>query len=315
MRETAKVTNGEAAFFLQELRRWQPFGEEPAKKELSEAEAYCRSWARNQYENFTVVSWLLPRRVRQDFYNVYAYCRWADNLADEIEDHAESLQLLDEWEAELIKCWGGEPRHPILIALKSTVIKYDFEPKLFLDLLSAFRQDREVFRYENAVELVDYCRRSANPVGRILLHLAKCHEPEALARSDDVCTGLQLANFCQDMSRDAVIGRIYAPSELWGQHEVTEQMILQRQPTSQLQSMLSDWVAETREYFVRGRALIDMTPSWLSTDVKLFIGGGESILSAIEKQGFDVWTRRPTVSKAQKVWLLMRALLLRRQRS
>lgn len=312
MRETAKVTNREAAFFLQELRRWQPFGGEPANSELSEAEDYCRSWARKQYENFTVVSWLLPRRVRQDFFNIYAFCRWSDNLADEIEDHAESLQLLDEWQVELMKCWEGMPRHPILIALKSTIEEYDFEPELFLDLLSAFRQDREVFRYNNANELVDYCRRSANPVGRILLHLAECHEPEALARSDDVCTGLQLANFCQDMSRDAAIGRIYAPSTLWGQHAVTEQMILDRRPTSQLQSMLKDWVAETREYFVRGRELIGMTPGWLSTDLKLFIGGGESILSAIEQQCFDVWTRRPTVSKTQKAWLIVRSLLLRR---
>lgn len=311
MRETAKVTNGEAAFFLQEIKRWQPFGVEPAKNGLSEAEDYCRSWARKQYENFTVVSWLLPRRVRQDFFNVYAYCRWSDNLADEIEDHAESLQLLDEWQAELMKCWEGKPRHPILIALTSTIEEYDFEPELFLALLSAFRQDRAVFRYKNANELVDYCRRSANPVGRILLHLAGCHDPEAIARSDDVCTGLQLANFCQDMSRDAAIGRIYAPSELWGEHEVTEQMILDRQPTSQLQSMLKGWVAETRKYFVRGSDLIGMTPSWLSTDVKLFIGGGESILRAIEQQSYDVWTRRPTVSKFQKVWLLMRVLLLR----
>ncbi len=312
MRETAKVTNGEAAFFLQELKRWQPFGEEPAKNGLSAAEDYCRNWARKQYENFTVVSWLLPRRVRQDFFNVYAYCRWSDNLADEIEDNAESLQLLDEWQAELMECWEGKPRHPILTALKSTIEKYELEPELFLGLLSAFRQDRRVFRYENANELVDYCRRSANPVGRILLHLAACHEPEAIARSDDVCTGLQLANFCQDMSRDAAVGRIYAPIELWGEHEVTEQMILDRQPTSQLQSMLKGWVAETRKYFVRGSDLIGMTPSWLSTDVKLFIGGGESILTAIEQQSYDVWTRRPIVSKFQKAWLLMRVLLLRK---
>ncbi|MEM7477339.1 MAG: squalene/phytoene synthase family protein, partial [Planctomycetota bacterium] len=139
----------------------------------------------------------------------------------------------------------------------------------------------------------------------ILLELANCMSDKTQPLSDDICTGLQIANFCQDMSRDAAIGRIYAPEELWSGHGVTESMILKRQPTDELKSMLREWVQETHQYFHRGKQLIALVPKWLATDVELFLRGGQSILQEIERQDYDVWTRRPEISKWKKLKLLL----------
>lgn len=302
----------EREYFRGELIRFGPDQAGPAKPHtkltLRECEQYCQMWASRQYENFTVVSWLLPRALRQHFYNVYAYCRWSDNLADEIESDVESLRLLDWWEHQLQMTIGGAPTHPVLRALEQTIAEFELSLEPFLDLLSAFRQDRQVNRYGTDEELVEYCRRSADPVGRILLSLARSDSPENIALSDQVCTGLQLANFCQDMARDAAIGRVYVPADLMEQFGVTPELILAAECKTQMQDMLGAWIATTRERFVQGWSLVHNVPSWLATDIELFIRGGTCILDRIELADFDVWTERPTVSKSQKLRLAAQAL-------
>ncbi len=310
MLQSAQSTNAAVTFFQTELSRLGPQSP-PTTWSVADANQYCRLWARRSYENFTVASWLLPPPTRQDFYNVYAYCRWADNLADEVDDRETSLSLLAWWQQQLELCYSGRPAHPVLVALQQTIRRHHIPSTPFLDLLSAFRQDQCVKRYDSDEQLLDYCTRSANPVGRILLHLAGAQEEANLILSDQICTGLQLANFCQDMSRDAAMNRIYAPRSRWEPYGVDEEMLLAMQPTEQLRSMLAKWVGDTRLLFDSGRPLTDRVPQWLATDIDLFIRGGAAVLDAIERQQFDVWTRRPRISKFQKVQLLGRSLISR----
>lgn len=302
--ETSSTYN---RFFLAELTRLGP-NQAPTAWSLDDARAYCRMWARKQYENFHVVSFLIPRQFRQDFFNIYAYCRWADNLADEVAEPDESRALLDWWEAQLRLCYSGSPAHPVLLALQNTIQSRQLDIRPFLDLLTAFRQDQLVHRYRDDQELLNYCRFSANPVGRILLSLADSDTHDNLHLSDQICTGLQLANFCQDISRDAERGRIYVPKQRWDAHSVDESSLLARTVSPAARAMLAEWVESVRGYLKRGWPLVDQVPGWLACDVDLFVRGGLGILQCIERSEFDVWTRRPTVSKPHKFQLLLRAL-------
>src|SRR5208282_969661 len=166
------------------------------------AQAYTRWLATHHYENFKVVSWLLPKELHQHFYNVYAYCRWADDLGDEIPSKERALELLDWWERELDACYDGRPGHPVFVALHETVVAKDIPKQPFADLLKAFRQDQVVKRYGTWEAVLDYCVYSANPVGRLVLYLCGYRDDERQSMSDATCTALQLANFWQDVSRD-----------------------------------------------------------------------------------------------------------------
>ncbi|GAB5403504.1 MAG: hypothetical protein Aurels2KO_17350 [Aureliella sp.] len=228
-------------------------------------------------------------------------------MADEIESDAESLRLLDWWEEQLTTAETGQPEHPVMRALSSTITEFELSLVPFRDLLSAFRQDRTVQRYDAQAELIDYCRRSADPVGRILLSMAGADSEENFRLSDQVCTGLQLANFCQDMARDAAIGRIYAPRELYESFDVSESMLLEAECKTAMQEMLAAWVGATRERFDAGWELVHRVPKWLATDIELFIRGGTKILDQVATSGYDVWTQRPVVSKSQKLLLVAQA--------
>ena len=300
-------TTSKKLVFAHELARFGP--DQTELVSLQQALAYCSHWATSHPENFIVASVLLPRSLRQDFHNIYAYCRWSDDLADEIDDPHRSLLLLDWWQSELELCPGGQPRHPILKALQQTLQRHNLPLEPFADLLSAFRQDQQIGRYANDWQLLDYCRRSANPVGRILLQLARAVTPTTLRLSDAVCSGLQLANFCQDMSRDAQRGRIYLPRSRWLAHDVDETMLLERRVTPQLRSALAEWVATAQQQLLEGWPLLQLVPRWLRTDIDLFVRGGLAVLQAIEAQQFDVWTKRPQVSKWTQTRLLMSTLL------
>ena len=201
------------------------------------------------------------------------------------------------------------PQHPILVALQDTVQRHALTQQPFVDLLDAFRQDQTVNRYVDDAQLIDYCRRSANPVGRILLQLAQSVTPTTLSLSDAVCTGLQLANFCQDMARDAEMGRIYLPRSRWAANCVQEAMLLKRRVTPELRQALAAWVATARQYLLDGWPLVQHVPRWLRTDVDLFVRGGLAILQAIEAGSCDVWTRRRTVSKWTQTRLFVTAVL------
>ncbi|MGB8013259.1 MAG: squalene synthase HpnC [Terriglobales bacterium] len=277
----------------------------------SEAEAreYCRRLARSHYENFSVASWFLPEQLRQHFFNVYAYCRISDDLGDEVGDTAVSLQLLDQWENELNACYDGQPRHPVFVALAGTVREFEIPKHEFADLLTAFRQDQSVTRYETFQELLGYCRYSANPVGHLVLYLCGYGDAERQRLSDFTCTALQLANFWQDVSADYAKGRIYLPLEDLRRFGVSEDMIRNGANAAAFREMMEFEVARAREWFAQGLPLVAKVDGELATDIELFSRGGQEILNAIERQDYAVLGRRPAISKARKLALVARAAL------
>jgi squalene synthase HpnC len=285
----------------------QPYGPQAQGKPpgLREARLYCRELAKRHYENFAVAGWLSPRRLRQHFYNIYAYCRWADDLADEVRDDQQSLALLTCWEGQLRDCYQGRATHPVFVALAETIAKFNIPVDPFLDLLSAFRQDREVSRYETFEDLLSYCRRSANPVGRLVLYLSGCHAPQRVAPADSICTGLQLANFCQDVAGDWDRGRIYLPQDECRQLGYAEAMFAGRQCNDAFRRLMALQVGRAERYLRAGLPLVDMMPRELRLDVLLFVHGGLAILRRIRRRNYDVWTGRPTVSKMEKVKILV----------
>ena len=281
---------------------------------VKQAERECRQIALSHYENFLVASVLLPRRLKQPFYNVYAFCRTADDLADESATPALALNALLQCQASLDATFAGHPPAGIFPALAKTIEQFRLEKQPFDDLLDAFRQDQQKTRYESIDELLDYCRRSANPVGRIVLKLAAADADAAdLERSDQICTGLQLANFWQDVARDYAIGRIYIPqSELrtWGvSEEMFAEMIQQQSTLPELKALIQAECDRTKTYFDRGEPLCDHVPKWLGRNLRLFVGGGRATLEAIRAINFDVIRMRPRVSKATQAGLILRSLI------
>jgi squalene synthase HpnC len=276
---------------------------------LEEARAYCRRLARSHYENFSVVSWFLPQPLRQHFFNVYAYCRISDDLGDEVGDPAASLQLLDQWEAELSACYAGSPRHPVFVALAETVRTFDIPRHEFSNLLNAFRQDQTVTRYETFEALLGYCLNSANPVGHLLLYLCGYQDFERQKLSDSTCTALQLANFWQDVSVDYGKGRIYLPLEDLRRYGVTEDDLVASRNTPAFCEMMRFEVQRARDWFQQGLPLVGKVNKELAIDLELFTRGGQEILNAIEHRGYAVLGCRPTISKPRKLALIARAAL------
>lgn len=274
---------------------------------LEDANAYCERLARSHYENFSVASWFLPKRLRQHFFNVYAYCRISDDLGDETGDPQASLQLLDQWESELNACYDGSPRHPVFVALAGTVREFGIPKHEFADLLTAFRQDQTVLRYESFDDLLGYCRFSANPVGHLVLYLCGYSDPERQQLSDFTCTALQLANFWQDVTVDFDKGRIYLPLEDLRKYAVSESDIAAKRNTAQFREMMRFEVLRAREWFQRGLPLVRKVNHELAIDLDLFSQGGLEILNAIESQDYAVLGNRPSISKSRKLALVARA--------
>lgn len=275
----------------------------------SEAEQYTRWLATHHYENFHVVSFLLPKRLHQDFYNVYAFCRWADDLGDEIGDPVESLRLLAWWGKELEAMYAGEVQHPVFVALEDTVHKHDLPIQLFSDLISAFEQDQRVTRYANWDELFAYCRCSANPVGRLVLRLCGYADPERDRMSDATCTALQLANFWQDVTGDFEKDRVYLPLDLLARHGCTVEDLAARKFTPAFQAAMREAVEMARKLFLEGLPLAATVDRRLAFDLELFSRGGMRILDKIEQQNYNVLARRPKVSKVDRVELVVHALI------
>jgi squalene synthase HpnC len=268
---------------------------------------YCERLARSHYENFSVATWFLPAQLRQHFYNVYAYCRISDDLGDEVGNAEQSLALLDQWEAELDACYEGTPRHPVFVALRETVRVFDIPKQEFADLLIAFRQDQTVTRFPTFDDVLAYCKYSADPVGHLVLYLGRYRDAERQKLSDYTCTALQLANFWQDIRVDHDKGRIYLPQDSMERFGVSEQEIAQRRATPQFIELMRFEVNRAREWFQRGLPLIKMVSPELALDIELFSRGGQEILNAIERQGFDVLKSRPAIPKTKKLWLVVRA--------
>ncbi len=290
-----------------ELTAWGPTSGH-AVPTLAEAEAYCRRLATTHYENFPMVSWLLPKGLHQHFYNVYAYCRWADDLGDEAGNTERATELLTWWRSELEACYHGELRHPVFVALKPTIDQFQIPITPFRDLISAFEQDQRVTEYNTFDQLRDYCRRSADPVGRIVLYLCGQFTEEHAAWSDSICTGLQLANFWQDVARDYAIGRIYIPREDYERFGITRADFDRRVSTPEFIAMMKFEVDRAREWLQRGLPLIPCLPGRLQIDIDLFAHGGLRILERIEAIGYRVWETRPKVTKFDAARLLLAAL-------
>jgi squalene synthase HpnC len=294
--------------FAAELARYGPaakgFAATSAVPTLDDSRAYCRRLARAHYENFTVASWLLPRTLRAHFYHIYAYCRWADDLADETDDRARSLGLLDWWEKQLLACYAGQYRHPVFVALGETIREYEIPPQPFLDLLTAFRQDQRVDRYETFDDLLGYCRNSANPVGRLVLYLGRSHDEVRGRLSDSVCTGLQLANFWQDVANDWLRRRLYLPLADCRRFGYNEADLDRRMATVEFRHLLAFEVERAEAWLREGLPLVERVPTALGADVWLFVHGGLRILERIRAIDYDVWARRPKVSRLDQARLL-----------
>ena len=273
-----------------------------------DARAYTRWLATRHYENFHVVSFLLPRRLHQDFYNVYAYCRWADDLGDEIGDRAESLRLLEWWSGELDGMYRGRVTHPVFVALEETVRRHRIPRRPFADLIQAFVQDQNVTRYAGWDDLFDYCRRSANPVGRLVLYVCGYSDAERQRLADATCTALQLANFWQDVTVDLQKNRVYIPFDVLERHGCRIEDLLARRFTPGFREAMREIVAKAHELFREGLPLIGMVDRRLALDIDLFSRGGLRVLDKIERQDYDVLRARPVISKFERARLLLGSL-------
>jgi squalene synthase HpnC len=273
------------------------------------AQRYTKWLATHHYENFNVVSWLLPRELHQHFYNVYAYCRWADDLGDEVPEKDRALELLGWWETELDACYQGKPSHPVFVALRETVTSKGVPKQPFADLLKAFRQDQVIKRYPTWDAVLDYCVYSANPVGRLVLYLCGYRDEARQRLSDATCTALQLANFWQDVSRDLAKGRIYIPLDRAAAHGLSEKEIVEKKFDWRYVALMKELIEYTRGLFAKGMPLSNMVEGKLSVDLAMFSRGGLAVLDAIESIDYDTLNRRPEVKKATQVRLLGRTLV------
>jgi squalene synthase HpnC len=273
---------------------------------VPEAFAICEARARAHYENFPV-GLLVPRDKRRYVHALYAFMRAADDFADEPAYEGHRAEKLDQWEQRLHAAYAGEAADPIFIALRETVRTLEIPKELLLDLLSAFRQDTVKPRYDTWDELLDYCRRSANPVGRLVLIVFGERDPGLGPLSDAICTGLQLANHWQDLAIDLRRGRLYVPDELRQRFGVKEWDLNAGRVTPEFRALMGELLARTRERFASGRPLCDRVGRSLRFEMRLTWLGGSRILDRIEEVGCDVFRRRPRHGPLGKAALAWRA--------
>ena len=279
----------------------------PGPVSVDESYSLCERLARTHYENFSIASFLLPREKRRHLYAIYAFCRFVDDLGDEFDGHR--LAALDYWQEETEACFFGEPSHPYMIALRDTIHSFDIPKEPLLNLIEANRMDQTIMRYPTYEDLECYCRRSANPVGRLVLYVCGYRDEERQRLSDYTCTALQLANFWQDVSRDLAKGRIYMPLEDMEKFDYTVEELERHEATDGFRRLMRFQVERTRELFLEGFHLVNLVDDSLKLDIALFSKGGLSVLDSIERQGYDVLGKRPVVGKGKKMYLLLSTLL------
>ena len=273
---------------------------------LDEAYARCEARVRGHYENFPV-GLFVPREKRPHVHALYAFARAADDFADEKIYEGMRAEKLDQWEQRLHAAYEGRAEDPIFMALAHTVRTLDIPKDLLLDLLSAFRQDTVQSRYTTWGELLDYCRRSANPVGRLVLLVFGYHDPQLPPLSDSICTALQLANHWQDLAVDLHKDRIYAPRQLLDRFGVREWDLNAGKVTDAFKALMAELVSRTRDLFRDGRPLCDRVGRDLRFEMRLTWLGGSGILDRIESAGYDVFRRRPSYGLSGKLALAWRA--------
>ena len=288
-------------------------GTESAPWSLDDSLAYTRELSGAHYENFNVVSFLLPKRLHQDFFNVYGFCRWADDLGDEMGDRGP--ELLAWWRRELDAMYSGEtPRHPVYVALAETVRRHGIPHEPFTDLIAAFELDQTKTRYPTYDEVLDYCVLSANPVGRLVLHLGGYTDEARRRLSDKTCTALQLANHWQDLRRDYLErDRIYLPQDVMARHgyslESLAEDIERGRGRAELRAVVRDLVDRAAALFDEGLPLIETLDRRLAIDIELFSRGGQAVLRKIREQDYDTVARRPKVGKLERAGLLVKTLV------
>ncbi len=281
------------------------------------ARAWCRRLATGHYENFSVLSALVPLRLRDDFAAVYAFCRWADDLGDEAGDPAQCTSLLAWWRSELEACYAGTPRHPVFVALRPTIERHALPMGPFDDLIRAFEQDQWKTRYQTWDELVDYCTRSADPVGRLVLGLFGLATPERFALSDRLCTALQVVNHLQDVKRDLLErDRIYLPAEATAPiadfqdrlgRSARQGFACDHRFLAEYRQAVRPLVDRTWGLFSEGRALLPLLTAEARPVVRLFVEGGESVLAGIEAWNYETCIHRPRLGAPRKLRLVLRA--------
>ncbi len=271
---------------------------------------FCTRLATGHYENFPVGSRWIPKDRRKYVHAIYAFARIADDYADEARHQGHRLEKLHQWRQQLRQCYAGGPvRHPVFQALSVTAGKFHIPESLLAALLSAFEQDVTKSRYADFNEVLDYCRRSANPVGRLVLLLFEYRDETLMKLSDSICTGLQLANFWQDVAIDLKKDRIYLPQDEMAQFGVTEEMLHQGQTTQEIKKLMHFQVERTRQIFMEGKTLPDKVRRKPGFELRLIWLGGNTILDKLEKNDYDFFSRRPTIGLTDKMTLLIRALL------
>ena len=270
---------------------------------LAESYAYCADLARSHYENFTVISRFTPRQHRPALEAVYAFCRHTDDLGDEAD--GDRLALLDEWEAELTRAYTGGPTHPIMVALQDTIRRAQIPEEPFRKLIEANRMDQGSGRFETYADVLHYCDHSANPVGRMVLHVLGEATEENVRLSDATCTALQLANFWQDVARDYAMGRIYIPLEDMGAFGCTEEQIANGVADRAFRDLMRCEVDRAQALFEEGLPLAARLSGRARLAIALFSKGGMRVLDAIRKQDYDVLSERPVVTRSRKLWLIL----------
>jgi squalene synthase HpnC len=273
---------------------------------LVEAQAWCKRLTTTHYENFHVATFFLPAVLRPHFHSVYAFCRTSDDLGDEVADTATATRLLSEWRVMLHECFTQPElsRHPVFVALQPTIAQCRLPIAPFDDLISAFEQDQVYTHHESLATLEQYSRYSANPVGRLVLLVSGYREEELMLLSDEICTGLQLANFYQDVAEDSARGRRYLPADAMQRFGVTDEQILARRFDANFRAMMEFLVADARARLTRGQRIVEMVERDLAATLSLFVKGGFAILDAIAAQDYDTLRARPVVSKVVKLRLL-----------
>lgn len=275
--------------------------------QIASAYAHCERLARDHYENFPVASLLLPRDKRRNVAAIYAFARQADDFADEAQWEGRRLELLADWRRRLDRAAAGFADHPVFIALADTLATRRLPVELLHDLISAFERDVTVTSYESFDQLLGYCRLSANPVGRLLMHLFDQKEEALMLQSDSVCTALQLANFWQDVGIDLDKGRCYIPREDLDRFRCPAEDLRRREVSPSFVELMRFQVGRTRALFARGAGLPGQVGGRLGFELRLVLMGGQRVLDLIEAAGFDVFNRRPTLTTQDWGRLLVRA--------
>jgi squalene synthase HpnC len=295
---------------MSETFKTYPIDEVLQKKRWSIPDAfrYCERLARTHYENFPVGSVLIPKKLRPYVWTVYAFARRADDIADEDFPEADRIPALTAWEGLLEDSVRAPVNHPVFLALKETMREFHIPIQLFKDLITAFKMDVTTKRHPDFEHLLYYCRHSANPVGRLVLHLFGYNQEPLMLLSDKICTALQLANFWQDVAVDLKKNRIYIPLNDMERFYYSEEQLFAREYNSQFKELLKYQVDRTEQMFREGAPLVYHTGGRLGLELKCVVLGGMTVLKKIRRLDYNTIAARPHLKGKDKAAILLKAL-------